>query len=261
MPVAAVVKAKLINGPVPGGTSNCVLMTDYNDRTYVVKLMNNPHGTYALTCELVMGLIAETLGVPSPQVCLIDIDKELIDISYLNAQEFQVTAGRHFASRLVDGYLEGAPRSLIGKVSNKPLFGHVIAHDILGNNPDRDNESNFLIAPSPTSENDLHFYSIDFGFCFGAPNWTNLPNMLTEWCGDRLEELCHEIRGQDPFQNAIGQVVGLTDSDIDACVDSVPGSWGFDLNYARILKDFLKVRRTEILGILQRNKAMFPNWA
>lgn len=252
-------RAKSIGTPVPGGSSDALFMTDVNDVDFVVKLIDNPQGKDTLVCELVMNLLAGKLGVSVPNAHLIDVPQAIIDMTD-TMPGIEIRAGLHFATEYIPNSIEGVPKSLLARVSNKETFPKSVVLDIWGDNSDRDNYTNFVIAPDPFSQEGLLFYSIDFGYCFGSPSWATLEGRVQNWCRSYLKELCDEINGEDPFEETLRIANEILDAELESFVDDVPADWQMNGSNVLFLKNFLKDRRQYLPGILENNRDIFPNW-
>jgi hypothetical protein len=123
--------------PLREGGSMPALVEADDDGLYVVKLLGAGHGAKALVAELVCGEIARHLGLPVPEVVLVELAPELAKAE--PDQEIQEllerSAGTNLGLDFLPGSLPFAPR--VGPPPEAPLAAAVAWFDALVMNPDR----------------------------------------------------------------------------------------------------------------------------
>jgi len=154
-----------------------------------------------------------------------------------------------------------APRSLILKVRNVLDLPAVVVFDVLVNNSDRCNDGNFLLVRPDHRPRDLEFVAIDFGHCFGGPNWNaGIDGRVGTWCASVLPELNELIGGTDPFADALDRLSLITDSWLDDLLKQVPSNWGLSQDESDALKRFILGQKGRVGGMLTAFKHLFPQW-
>ena len=176
------------------GGSQSQLMRCSDGEYYVVKFQNNPQGVRVLANELLGGLLAKRLGLPVPEVSIIEVDEKLIRHS--EDMVVQLARGRMpYQSGLCVGsryprnldllgnvvpatVYDFLPLGMFHKVDNIADFlGMLVFDSWVGNTDQRQ------VVFVRDEQNTLHlpYYSyralmIDEGFCFNACKWDFPPN-------------------------------------------------------------------------------------
>jgi hypothetical protein len=123
--------------PLREGGSLPALFEADDDGLYVVKLLGAGHGAKALVAELVCGQIAQRLGLPIPELVLVELDAALSraepdqEIGGLLERSAGINLGLDF----LPGSLPFAPR--VGPVPEPALAARIAWFDALVMNPDR----------------------------------------------------------------------------------------------------------------------------
>src|SRR4030095_5017341 len=108
---------------------------------------------------------------------------------------------------------------------------------------------------------ELDFAAIDFGFCFGAPDWDeSLPSTAGRWCGSCFPEMCDTITGTVPFRIALEKLGAIDEPWLDQLISAVPSDWGLTTDLAGALKQYVLTQATKVEEILLREKHRFPHW-
>ena len=123
--------------PLREGGSVPALVEADDDGLYVVKLLGAGHGRKALVAELLAGEIARHLGLPVPDLVLVDLDAALAKAE--PDQEIQDllerSAGINFGLDFLPGALPFAPA--VGPRPDAALAAEVVWLDALTTNVDR----------------------------------------------------------------------------------------------------------------------------
>jgi hypothetical protein len=123
--------------PLREGGSMPALVEADDDGLYVVKLLGAGHGAKALVAELVCGEIARRLGLPVPDLALVELDAALSRAEPdPEIQELlERSAGTNLGLDFLPGSLPFAPR--VGPAPEPRLAASIAWFDALVMNPDR----------------------------------------------------------------------------------------------------------------------------
>jgi hypothetical protein len=261
--VLRTVKAQAyLSDAAEGGSKSIVVRCDDNAR-YTLKFKENGQSPRVLVSEFVGSQLALAVGVPTPEGVLVSVEQPFLDGNPSLAKRYArpVSTGIHFGSKMVRNVYARAPRSLIPRVRNLSDLPAVVAFDVLTNNTDRDNNGNYLLIRPDHHPRDLDFVAIDFGHCFGGPNWNvDVDKAVGTWCGASITELNTLISGADPFRVPLDRLKDLSRDEIDAIVNSVPSEWNLSADEASALKRFIVGQAGQAESILFAHRAKFPNW-
>lgn len=123
--------------PLREGGSVPALVEADDDGLYVVKLLGAGHGRKALVAELLAGELARHLGLPVPDLVLVELDPALAKAE--PDQEIREmlgrSAGTNFGLDFLPGALAFAPK--VGPVPDADLAAAVVWFDALTTNVDR----------------------------------------------------------------------------------------------------------------------------
>jgi hypothetical protein len=225
-------------------------------------LKENDQGIRVLANELVASQVAAKLGVPTPEGVIVELDQAFLDANPVLGTRYArpVTQGAHFGSMVVRNTFDNPPAALINTVSNKGDFPQIVVFDVLTENSDRANATNFLIVRPDHYPQQTHFVSVDHGHCFGY-NWDlNLPHRVGTWCRSHLREITDAISGPDPFGQAIAEARRVSPQWLGGLLSELPEEWGVSPEELNALRDFLLGQARRLEEILSRERALFPNW-
>jgi hypothetical protein len=165
------------------GGAQAHLMRCDNGAYYVVKFQNNPQDLRILANELLGTRLAAHLGISVPDVDIIDVRKELIELTtdlvvQLGKGRMPCSAGKQFGSKFpgdplhieVHHYLADEP---LGRVRNIEDFLAIFIFDKWTCNTDG-RQAIFVLEPNGnTPDHTVHrAIMIDQGFCFNAGEWS-----------------------------------------------------------------------------------------
>jgi hypothetical protein len=233
------------------GGSQPHLMRCSDGRFYVVKFQNNPQYTRILVNEYLGGKLARLLGLPSPDISLIDVPQELVhrtpELAFeLPRQNRPVEAGLAFGSehpstgggahRTLQSVLELRPKSAAVQIQNiSDLLGILIFDKWTSNADDR---QILCVARSPELPTTLRMFMIDNGFCFGGPDWSfkDLPGHGL-YLDRSIYATFHASQRLKPWLNRLEANVSL--EKLTQITEEIPESW-------------VKDDRDELLKMVQR---------
>jgi hypothetical protein len=254
------VRAAAYAGPALGGGSASHFFDDEAGDRYLVKFLGNPQGQRVLVNELVAGQVACFLGVPCPELALVQVDQWLVDGTPEIRQRTPGAAGGiHFGSREVPGCYQNPSRSLIPQATNAAEFPMVIVFDALTMNTDRVNDGNFVLATTP-GQAGFKFVAIDHGHCFGH-NWdATLTTKVGTTAPAVFTEMAAAVAGAQPFTGALARAQSMSDSHVASFIGAVPASWGLQAAEADVLAAFLRGQRDALPDVFTKHQNLFPNW-
>ncbi|WP_053960398.1 HipA family kinase [Sulfobacillus thermosulfidooxidans] len=237
-----IVKAAAFIRPQGSGGSKPLLLRLEDGRVVHVKFQHNPQTTRSLCSDLIGTLLGQVIGVPVPDVVLVDVSwSQLKEMPYLTKYRWQ--PGLQFGTLYI---AEARPIKRTDKVhdlsngSQLPLCA--LFESWLFN---RDVKfSHILRIPQGTSSK---FMIIDHGFIFpGGPLWSMeslrryrrqfpLPSPLTAIARD----IPYPLR----FDSALEKILSLTTWDLRNIVNSVPKQWGLSSERQEAIVEFLSYRQ------------------
>ena len=258
------------------GGAQSHLMRCSDGEYYVVKFQNNPQGARILANEMLGGMLAARLGLPTPEIAIVDVRSCLIEhtedlVVQLGRGRYPCSPGLCFGSRYASeaNQLGGRtmlevwdflPRDHMPRVTNLVDFAGMLVFDKWTCNTD--GRQVVFVRVTPQSFNVV---MIDNGFCFNAAEW-NFPDA--------------PLRGLYALPYAYEGVLGihtfepwlqLLETKIDKqwlaeAAEGIPRAWyAHATNTLATLLDKLERRRT-LVGELLRSACAsapvhFPNWA
>jgi len=243
---------------------------DGRDAYYVVKFQNNPQHPRILVNELLGTRLAARLGLPTPQVAVIEVRKELIALTteltiQCGAESVPCRPGFQFGSRYpgdpaqvtIHDFL---PDEHLRAVENVTDFLGMLVFDKWTTNTNG-RQAIFVIEPGRSSPTAL---MIDQGFCFNAGEW-NFPDAPLRGLYAR-SSVYDSVRGMHSFAPWIARLE--KDSWAEAFDDiqkEIPPEWyDCDQNALFQLLERLDRRRKCVADlILEARKSYrqpFPNW-
>jgi hypothetical protein len=258
------------------GGAQSHLMRCSDDEYYVVKFQNNPQGTRILANEMLAGALATRLGLPTPEIAIVQVSNLLIEhteelVIHLGRGRFACSPGLCFGSRYASAAhppgtravlaaYDFLPLELMARVTNLVDFVGMLVFDKWTCNTDG-RQVVFVRGIAPRTYNVV---MIDNGFCFNAAEW-NFPDA--------------PLRGLYALPCAYEAVLGLEsfapwlrllESNIDKqwlaqVAEEIPPEWcRRDANTLSSLVDKLESRRTSVAELLRSACAGSPqhfrNW-
>lgn len=255
------------------GASQPRLLRCENGESYVVKFQNNPQHVRVLANEMLAGRLALMIGLPAPDLALIEVPFELIAGNpglelEAGASCEPCTPGLHFGSRfpglpsqtLVVDFL---PDRLLRRVQNlTAVFLGGFVFDKWTCNCD----GRQVVFYRSAQREGLGYsaWLIDHGFCFNDGEW-NFPDSPIRSLYPR--RLVYEgVRGLRSFEPFLSKIENLEAWQLEACVQEIPVEWcGEEPEQLLRLAERLYERRRRLRQALvdAKNSSLqpFPNWA
>jgi hypothetical protein len=236
---------------------------------YVVKFRNNPQGSRILVNECIAGELAKLLGLPCPEMCLVNVREELVRLTpglamELRRRKMPVEPGLSFGSQY-PSHQNGPGRRPVSvfdfhhsgiaeQVENLSDFLGMLVFDKWTCNTDH---REVVFLPRRTAMGTRYrTMMIDNGFCFNGINW-NFPN-------SPILGLYHErnvyrnVGGIKCFEAWLGQLERkVTYEDLMRIADGIPADWlaGEGSSLSRLL-ECLFTRKRIVPELIQQVLAM-----
>jgi hypothetical protein len=243
-----------------GGGSKSQLIVGSDDRKYVIKLINNPQKTRILANEYVVGRLAKILGVPIPEVRIINVDQELVNaVNKLANHTFQ--AGPAFGSLYVGGdRVKVVPSSLdeMRRTSNIGSWPNAIVLDALVQNEDIKPEH--VLIEKNLYNGESKFWHIDHGHCLGVDRGWNTLNISN--ASPRSLLYPEIISGANPFREAFQRLQEITPQVVDGILADIPHEkWDVPASDFDALKGYLEAAKSQVPNAIIAAKGRFVGWS
>jgi hypothetical protein len=186
---------------------------------YMVKTTTNPQGQRVLVNELVGGLSLDYLGVSHPSPALVDLSKDLLDISpgarYRNGQP--LAPGVAFGSSYVQSDPQGSVD--VALIRNKEDAAGTAAFDTWVRQHDG---RQYRVVSADDEPGKYDFIPVDQGHSFGSPDWT--AESLDQDTGIVVAQPIVPIDSAliEPF---VDRLESFSEQDAAAIVGQIPTSW------------------------------------
>lgn len=264
MPVSAVQHVRRMRG---GAQSH--LMRADDGHFYVVKFKNNPQHLRVLANEMIATRLAYKIGLPVPQVDIVEVSQWLAcnspDLTIQFAgRSVQCEPGISFGSRyLVEpwdtSYREVLDEPMLARVKNLRDFAGILAFDKWTCNADG---RQALYQKANPRDRNYSATFIDQGYCFNAGEW-NFPDAplrgVYAW-----NVVYVDIKGWDDFEEWLHKIENITDSAVWECAQDVPPEWDGCTPELEKLVNTLLARRTRVRDLIddfrRSSRNPFPNW-
>jgi hypothetical protein len=227
----------------PIGVSGAWFLHCDDGFTYIVKFLDD---TKAVLNEFVGGNLCKSLTLPTPDIVLVRIERNLLDHLGLES----IAEGDHIGfKKLQNSFDFNSPLTKLhlSNIINGNSISGVLCFDNWVLNRDRANNGNNMI----NLENGVPvYYMIDFGHCFLSNSWT--PPELD--ANRKTEEFCYIQEQLNPFINLddtnlwLARIQKFSIEEINCIVNSVPEYWSqFSSEDRRSLKSLL-IDRKDLVG-------------
>jgi hypothetical protein len=253
------------------GGSQSHLMRASDGNFYIVKFRNNPQATRVLANEFIASQIGKILGLPVPDVAMLDVCEWLIqhtpELHVENAGlRSPLTPGIHLGIRFVANPLDDLvfdylPEHLCRNLKNLTDFPRILVLDKWLSNAD----GRQAVFTKTRSQTKYRATFIDQGYCFNAGEWT-FPDLTLQ--GVFYRNFVYEhVRGWDDFEPALSLAESMSFSQIAWAADQIPREWWAKHEYDNSLKQLLdslftrrSIIRDRITAFRESTRNPFPNW-
>jgi len=251
------------------GGSQSHLLRASDGGFYVTKFSNNPQHIRVLANEMMASLLGRWLGLPMPEVAVIDVSDWLIqntaelcfDSAGLRAK---CNSGLQLGSRfpcdpMEDVIFDYLPESMLTKVRNVTDFARVLVLDKWTANCD----GRQAVFSKKAKQRRYTATFIDQGYCFNAGEWSypdsSLRGVYSRNC------VYAGVTGWDAFEPALTKAEQAEPLDLWRCADAIPPEWyGHDFNALQQLVETLYERRLKIRDLItafkDSSRQPFPRW-
>ncbi len=252
------------------GGSQSQLMRASDGGFYIVKFQNNPQHVRVLANEFLATRLGLWLGLPMPQVAVIEVSDWLIannpDLRIeLGGAATPCSSGLQLASRYVvdpeqDTVFDYLPENLmLEKTKNIEDFAAVLAFDKWTGNAD----GRQVVFSKPIRSRKYTATFIDQGYCFNAGQW-DFPDAPLRGVFSR-NSVYQGIAGWQSFEPALSRLEQIDYTELWRLAKGMPEEWyQCDSEGLTRLIDTLFRRRSVIRNLITSfrtsSRDPFPNW-
>jgi hypothetical protein len=252
-----------------GGAQSHLMRCD-DGGYYIVKFQNNPQHIRVLANELLGTKIAAYLGLRVPQVEVVEVHPELIELTaelviQLGMGRTPCRAGKQFGSRYPGdpaqtNVFDFLPDEHLSQVENLADFAGMFVFDKWTCNTNG-RQAVFFLEPGRSRYQAM---IIDQGFCFNAGEW-NFPDAPLRGLYSRHSVYRH-VTGIDSFEPWLNRMEErLSCAQVGEIAGSIPPEWYND-EYAKLdelirrLDQRRRLVRDLIVSARDSGRQPFPNW-
>jgi hypothetical protein len=252
------------------GKTQAHLLRASDGSLYVTKFSNNPLGIRVLASEFLAIKIGLSLGLPMPEVAVIEVPSFLVENTrglQMESEDREIircAPGRHLAIRFVgdvwkDRVFDYMPRAMFGRVSNAADFPRVLCFDKwLGN---CDHRQAVFVGRAGRREYKAIF--IDQHDCFDGVRWQFLDHPEKGVHGG--QHVYERVTGWNSFEPTLSRIGNFDINDLRQLASEVPGEWcGSDQEALSSLIESLCNRRAIIRHLVTEfrdcSRNPFPYW-
>jgi hypothetical protein len=255
------------------GGSQSHLMRASDGNYYITKFQNNPQHVRVLANEFFASKLGSFLGLPMPEVAVIEVTDWLVN----NTPElrFEVagyatpcSSGLQLASRYVanpetDTIFDYLPESLIKeRTRNLQDFARVLVLDKWACNAD----GRQAVFTKPARARKYSATFIDQGYCFNCSEW-NFPDSALRgvYCHNFVYQ---QVTGWESFEPVLSRAEQIDSADLWRLAEGMPEEWwsrhGPIDDLPRLVESLCQRRfsiRDLITAFRNSSRNPFPNWA
>lgn len=251
------------------GGSQSHLMQASDGGYWIVKFQNNPQHIRILANEFLASRIGRCLGLPIPEVQVIEVSDWLIQ----NTSELCVDcaglktrccsglqlACRYVADSECDVVFDYLPESMLTNIDNLNMFAACLVLDKWTCNVD----GRQAVFTRSSQHRAFSAWLIDQGYCFNAGEWS-FPDSTLRGVYSRNCVYGH-VTGWDAFEPALSRAEQADLGDLWHCASQMPREW-YQQDRAGLsrLIETLHNRRSIIRDLImqfrQHDRNPFPNW-
>ena len=247
------------------GGSQSHLLRASDGNLYVTKFQNNPQHIRVLANEMFATRLGHALGLPMPQVEVIEVPDWLtVNTPELSVEtggcRIRCSTGRQLACRYVEGNgttFDYLPDSALASVRNLADFARVLVLDKWTCNSDGRQ------AVFTKSGKFFRATFIDQGYCFNAGEWS-FPDSPVR--GVYAKTCVYEsVTGWESFEPTLSLAAEFDPDELWECAHGIPEEWhGCDTEGLQQLTEALCQRRSKIRRLIESFRTTagnpFPNW-
>jgi hypothetical protein len=243
------------------GGSQAFLVQGEDDQFYVTKFGGNPQGDRTLINEWITHRLFLQLGISTPPLRVLRLTEQTKQIERLcfqmGSQYVPIKSLLHLGSQCpVDpnttAIYDFLPRRLLSKVVNLADIGSAFVVDRwLGQTDSR--QGVFVREQTNIQSIQLRLYLIDNGMSFAGNQWEVLDSPQYGLYMDRSVYSVLEMTAV--CRETLFRIDSLTETDLYAAAQHVPGCWFADNDYDALAKLFalLERRRSRLGSVISRH--------
>jgi hypothetical protein len=253
------------------GGSQSHLMRASDGNYYVTKFQNNPQHVRVLANEYLASRLGIYLGLPMPEVTVMEVSDWLIS----NSPDLRVdvgglaapcSSGSQLASRYVadpenEMVFDYLPEPLmLTKLRNLNAFACVLVLDKWTGNAD----GRQVIFTKPVNARTYKATFIDQGYCFNCSEW-NFPDSPLRGVYARNSVYQH-VKGWEAFEPTLSRAEQISEADLWKLTEGMPAEWwsrhGPD-DLLRLIENLYQRRsliRDLITAFRGSSRNPFPEW-
>jgi hypothetical protein len=251
------------------GGAQAHLIRASDNKLYVTKFQNNPQHIRILANEYLGTRLGVSLGIPMPEVRIIDVSEWLIEHSPemhigIAGVNTPCTPGLQFGSCYVgdpelDQIFDYLPETVFYKLRNKEDFFRVLAFDKWTCNSD----GRQAVFVKHRTESGYRVIFIDQGYCFNAGEWT-FPDQPLRGVYAR-NSVYERITGWGSFEPTLSLIEGIQRIAVEEIAEEIPPEW-YEQDFAGLLRltQTLIDRRAVVKGLINEfrrsSRSPFPRW-
>jgi hypothetical protein len=251
------------------GGAQAHLLRASDTHFYVTKFQNNPQATRILANEYLATRLGQAVGLPMPEVAVIEVSEWLIQ----NSPELKIDLGtgpvpcssglqlgsRYVADPLEEIVFDYLPETMLARIANWRDFPSVLVFDKWTGNSDG-RQAVFVKQPK---ERRYRAIFIDQGYCFNAGEWNFQDSPLR---GAFARNSVYErVAGWKAFEPTLSRIEQIDQSEIWNVAQGIPPQWyEHDSEALSRLIESLHQRRSLVRYLItsfrHSTRNPFPNW-
>lgn len=249
-----------------GGAQSHLLLAD-DGHCYVTKFQNNPQHIRVLANEMFATRLGLLLGLPMPQVEVLEVSEWLIESTedlriQLAGQAVPCRSGKQLGSLYVKGgglITDYLPPELLRRVKNVADFARALVLDKWTCNAD--GRQAVFSRRSRRSRYQATF--VDQGYCFNAGEWTFPDYPLRGVFANNI--VYQKVTGWESFEPALTSAEEMSCDVIWLCAKHIPQEWyeGDRESLERLVETLCSRRHMirRLISLFRESiRNPFPNW-
>ena len=251
------------------GGAQAHLLRASDNHFYVTKFQNNPQAVRILANEYLATKLGQVLGLPMPEVRIIEVSEWLIHKSpdlkiELGSASGLCASGLQLGSRYVADPLETTvfdylPEAMLTRIANWRDFPRVLAFDKWTGNSD----GRQVVFVKQPQEHRYRAIFVDQGYCFNAGEW-DFPDLPLRGTFAR-NSIYESVTGWADFEPTLSGIEKIDQEAIWNAAREIPPEW-YEHNseaLSHLIVSLYQRRslvRALITGFRNSTRNPFPNW-
>jgi hypothetical protein len=255
--------------PLRGGAQSHLLRAS-DGNVYVTKFQNNPQHIRVLANEMLATRLGLLLGLPMPEVAVIEVSDWLIEHSaelrfQLAGAQLTPRSGKQLGSLYVGQRgpaltFDYLLNDMLKTVRNLGDFARVLVLDKWTSNSDG---RQAVFSRNTVRSRRYTATFVDQGYCFNAGEWTFPDYPLRGVYAQN--EVYEAVTGWEAFEPALSRAECMDPETIWLCAAEIPEEWyeGDRTSLKGLVEELSKRRgviRTQIADFRRSSRSPFPNW-